>query len=155
MIAQKIPTLCIASDLGNGSDGMVTIETTKFAYSQYICVQNIPHANLKWHRSLIPIIRQFWSNPQINNPKTDLATKVIAYLRNVPGMTDGNYRYLERSQIKLKLNQDITIRTTKNIAGVNHVFVTDINEQCLYAGYVGWLHSMELKKALQELSMWN
>jgi pimeloyl-ACP methyl ester carboxylesterase len=154
-IAQKIPTLCIASDLGHGSDGLIAVETTKFAYSQYICVQNIPHAHLKWHRSLIPIIQHFWSNPQINNPKINLAAKVVDYLRNVPGMTDGNYRYLKRSQKKLQLSQDLAIRTTKNVAGVDHVFVTDINEQCLYAGYVGWLHNWELKKAFQELSMWS
>jgi hypothetical protein len=150
-VAQKIPTLCIASDLGDGSDGMITVETTKFAYSQYICVNGIPHAHLKWHRSLIPIIQQFWSNPQINDPKTDLASKVIQYLQNIPGMTDANYRYLERSQIAVKLPQDITIRTTKSMPGIEYVFVTGKSDRCLYAGYVGWLHGRELKKALKEL----
>jgi hypothetical protein len=154
IIAQKIPTLCIASDLGNGSDGMITVETTKFAYSQYICVQNIPHAHLKWHRSLIPLIQSFWSNLHINNPEITFATQVIDYLRQIPGMTDGNYRYLERSRKKLELAQGITIRTTKNLAGINHVFATDLDQKCLYAGYVGWLHNWELKKAFQELNTW-
>jgi Serine aminopeptidase, S33 len=151
MVAQKIPTLCIASDLGNGSDGMVTVETTKFAYSQYICLQNIPHDHLKWHQALIPIIRQFWANQQILSRKTDVASKVIEYLQNVPGMTDANYRYLVRSQITMQLPQGLIIRTTKNVPGITCVFVTDSNEKCLYAGYVGWLHSLELRKALQTL----
>lgn len=154
-IAQKIPTLTIASDLGNGSDGMVTVETTKFAYAQYVCVLNIPHAHLKWHQSLIPIIRQFWSNPQINQPKTDLASKVIQYLQNIPGMTDANYRYLERSQVAVQLPQDLTIRITNNVPGITRVFVTDRSQECIYAGYVGWIHSLELKKAIRDLDKWS
>lgn len=150
-IAQKIPTLCIASDLGHGSDGMVTLETTKFAGSQFVCVEKIPHAHLRHHSGLVPIIQQFWSNPQIAKPKIDLATQVIQHLQNVPGMTDANYRYLERSQLAFKLPQGLAIRTGKGIAGVDCIFVTNNAQQCLYAGYVGWLHASELKKALQQL----
>lgn len=154
-IAQKIPTLCIASDLGNGSDGMVNLATTKFAHSQFVCVDRIPHAHLKCHFSLVPIIHQFWSNPQITSLKSDLATTVIRRLQQVPGMSGASYRYLERSQIAIQLPQGIVIRMSKNLAGVTHVFVTDNTKQCLYAGYVGWLHIFDLQKALKELEQSN
>lgn len=150
-IAQNIPTLCIASDLGNGGDGMVTLETTKFAGSQFVCVEKIPHANLRYHPDLVPIIQQFWANPQIVRPESDLANEVIQYLQNVPGMTDADYRYLERSQLAFELPQNITIRTGKGLAGVDCVFVTNSSQKCLYAGYVGWLHASDLEKALNRL----
>ena len=150
-IAQNIPTLCIASDLGTGSDGMVTLETTKFAYSKFVCLEKIPHAHLRYHPDLVPIIQQFWTNPQIAKRKSDLATEIIQHLQDVPGMTDADYRYLERSQLAFKLPQNLTIRTAKNFAGVNYVFVTNSSQKCLYAGYVGWLHTFELNKALQKL----
>ena len=150
-IAQNIPTLCIASDLGTGSDGMVTLETTKFAYSEFVCLEKIPHAHLRYHPDVVPIIQQFWANPQIAKHKGDLATEIIQHLQDVPGMTDADYRYLERSQLAFKLPQNLTIRTAKNFAGVNYVFVTNSSQKCLYAGYVGWLHAFELNKALQKL----
>lgn len=150
-IAQNIPTLCIASDLGNGSDGMVTLETTKFACSEFVCLEKIPHAHLRYHPDLVPIIQQFWANPQIAKRKSDLVTEVIQHLQDVPGMTDADYRYLERSRLAFRLPQNLTIRTAKNFAGVNYVFVTNSSRKCLYAGYVGWLHAFELSKALQKL----
>lgn len=150
-IAQNIPTLSIASDLGNGSDGMVALEATKFDYAQFVCVERIPHAQMKRHWSMIPLIKQFWSEPQINYPQSDLATEVIQYLRNIPGITDSNYNRLERSQKYLELPQNITIRTSKNVAQIDHVFVTDQTQKCLYAGYVGWLHTSGFKKALAQL----
>lgn len=150
-IAQSIPTLSIASDLGNGSDGMVTIEATKFDYAQFVRVQGIPHAQMRRDLSMIPLIQQFWSQPQVNTPPSDLATEVIQYIRNIPGMTDSNYNLLERSQKMFDLPQNISIRTTKNFARLDHVFVMNPEQECLYAGYVGWLHALDLKRALAQL----
>lgn len=150
-IAQNIPTLSIASDLGNGSDGMVTVEATKFDYAQFVCVDDIPHAQMKRHFSMIPLIEKFWSQPQIKLPTSDLTTEIIQYIRNIPGMTDSNYHHLARSQKSLELPQNITIRTSQNFAQVKHIFVTNDSQKCLYAGYVGWLHSSSLNKALEQL----
>ena len=154
-IAREIPTLSIASDLGNGSDGMVSLASTKFAHSQFVCLEGILHARLKRHLDLIPIIRDFWSNPQISQFKPDFATKVIRYLQQIPGMTDASHRYIERSQLLYRLPQGIAIRTYKNWANITHVFVTDRRESCLYAGYVGWLHHFQLRQTLKELKSSN
>jgi hypothetical protein len=152
-IAQQIPTLSIASNLDRGSDGLVTVENTKFAYSQFVLVSGIPHAALKCHSSLVPIIQEFWANPQINQPSDpDIATQLIRLLQAIPGMTDADYKQVMRSQIIKRFPGGINLRTWKNAVGVNHVFVTDEAEQCLYAGYVGWLHAAEFHQTIATIT---
>jgi hypothetical protein len=151
-IAQNIPTLTIASDLDSGSDGMITVETTKFAYCKYICLSDIVHAALKCHPRLVPIIQDFWTNPQITTPPPEnLATKLIKRLQIIPGMTDGHRRDFTRAKVYLSLTDGITIRTWKNPFGIDHVFVADKEDKCLYSGYVGWLHSQALRQTLAEI----
>ena len=150
-IAQKIPTLAIASDLGNGSDGMVTFENTKFNHAQFVCVKNIPHANLKCHQAMIPLIQDFWSNPQINLTKMDWTNQLLTFLKNIPGMTDANYQNLAQSKILIRLANGVNLRTYTNLARVKHIFVTNAQGHCLYAGFVGWLHSADLQKSLLEV----
>ncbi|MGK7898350.1 MAG: alpha/beta fold hydrolase [Xenococcus sp. (in: cyanobacteria)] len=148
-IAQNIPTLAIAGDLGLGTDGMVTVDNTKFAHSKFICVRGGAHAALKRNSQLIPIIKEFWLNPQISDPPEDnLATRIIQYLQQVPGMTDAHYRDFKRAQPYFTFPEGIQILTWKNPTGIDHVFVADSKGKCLYGGYVGWLHAGELRKAL-------
>ncbi len=151
-LAQKIPTLAIASDLGKGSDGMVPLENTKFNYAQFVCVDNIPHANLKCNQDLVPIIHKFWSNPQINLCQSpDWIAQLLTFLKDIPGMTDANYQNLSKSTVLIEFSQGVTLRTYTNVAQVKHVFVTNAQSQCLYAGYVGWLHFSHLQKSLLEI----
>ena len=151
-IARKIPTLSIAGELGNGTDGMVNTEATKFAYANYEIVPQIAHARLKCHLGLIPIIQQFWHNPVIANSDMDnLTTKVIRQLRQVKGMTDADYQFLPESTLIHKLPQGIMLRSYSNQVGVEHIFVVDDQENCLYAGYVGWLHKGKLRAAITNL----
>jgi len=150
-VAQHIPTLAIAGDLGSGSDGLVTVENTKFAYSKFILIPGGAHAALKRNQKLIPIIQEFWLNPQVSDaPEDNLATRIIQHLQQVPGMTDASYRDFGRSQTHLVFSEGIEIRTWKNPAGVDHVFVADSAGECIYGGYVGWLHAAQLQKALAE-----
>jgi hypothetical protein len=151
-IAQHIPTLTIASDINLAGDGMISMETTKFAYCQYVCLPDVVHAALKCHPCLVPIIKDFWQNPQITMPYTaNLATKLINRLQSIPGMTDGHRRDFFRSTVYFSFHDEITIRTWKNSFGIDHVFIADKEDNCLYAGYVGWLHSLALRKALKEI----
>ena len=151
-IAQNIPTLMIASNFDEGSDGLVTLETTKFSYCQFICVRGIAHAALRYHPRVVPIIQNFWANPTLGAPpESNLANQLIDRLRSLPGMTDGHWRDFTSSQVYLNLPEGITIRTWKNPLGVDHVFVADQNDQCLYAGYVGWLHARNLRQTLKEI----
>ena len=47
-IAQQIPTLSVASDLGMGTDGLVTVENTKFDYANWLLVTNIAHSAMRY-----------------------------------------------------------------------------------------------------------
>ena len=148
-IAQHIPTLSIASDVNAGSDGLVTVQSSKFAYSKFVLVSGIRHAALKCHPSIVPIIQEFWANPQIEPPtKNNLSAKAIKYLQSIPGMTDASYQDLKKAQLAIALADGNTIRTWKNQFGVSYVFVVDKQEKCLYAGYVGWIHGAGLAKAI-------
>lgn len=100
-IACQIPTLSIASDLGWGHDGMVAIESSKFAYSKFVLLSGIGHAALKCHSAVVPIIQEFWANPQVSpSPSDNLVNKIIHRLRLVPGMTDASYQDFGRSQLR-------------------------------------------------------
>jgi pimeloyl-ACP methyl ester carboxylesterase len=151
-IAQQIPTLSVASDFNMGSDGLVTLENTKFAYANWLFISGIPHHALKFHSKLIPIIQNFWTNPQLGLlPTENFANQVIKRLRSIPGMTDADYWYFKRSQIVARFPDDITIHTWNHPLGISHVFVGREKTQCLYAGYVGLLHILELRQALKEI----
>lgn len=155
-IAQNIPTLTIASNLDSGTDGLVNLETTKFAYCNFVCLTGIAHAALRYHPRVVPVIQDFWANPTLGVPsESNLVTKLIDRLRSIPGITDGHWRDFPRSQVCINLPEGLSIRTWKNTLGVNHVFVADKNEKCLYAGYVGWLHASALRQTLTEIKREN
>lgn len=151
-IAQQIPTLSVASDLKMGSDGLVTVENTKFTYANWLLISSIPHAAMKCHPQIIPLIQNFWANPQLGSPpQTDFASQLIQRLRSVPGMTDSDYSNFERSQIVANFTDGTTIQTWNSPFGINHVFVSKKGQQCLYAGYVGLIHALELRRAIEEI----
>ena len=155
-IAQNIPTLCISGDINGGSDGMINLTTTQFNHSQFICLSGIPHASLKRHPRLIPIIKNFWANPQINSPQyANLATKIVQTLQGIPSMTDGDLRNFPKSQAKIKFSNGVALHTWKNPFGIDHVFVADEQGDCVYAGYVGWLETLQLQKVIGEIASWN
>ena len=156
-IAQKIPTLSVASDINLGSDGLVTVENTKFAYANWMLISGIPHAAMKCHPEMISVIQNFWSNPQLGaSPQGDCTSEVIRRLRSLPGMTDADRRHLERSRIVVNFADGTMIKTWNNPLGINHVFVVGREEeQCLYSGYVGLIHTSGLRKAIQEIRQYS
>lgn len=152
-IAQQIPTLSVASDIDMGTDGLVTVENTKFDYANWLLVSDIPHSTMRSHPQMIGIIRNFWANPQLGSqPNIDYLSQCIQGLRSVTGMTDTDYRNFKRSQIVANFPDGTTIHTWSNSLGVNHVYVGKPNHQCLYAGYVGLIHASGLHKAIAKLT---
>lgn len=151
-IANKIPTLVIAGDVGNGSDHTITIESTKLAGAQSICLTGIAHPQLKNHSSLVEIIHNFWNNPTITSrEESQFSDRLIEYLRAVPGMTDAHYRDWERAKTFLTFDNGLSIRLWKNPLQIEHVFLTNQEGKCLYAGFVGWLHKQDLQQALENI----
>lgn len=58
-LAEHLPMLSIAGDLGHGHDGTVRVTTTQFPGARSL---TLPHSHpaLKKHPALIPVIQEFW-----------------------------------------------------------------------------------------------
>jgi pimeloyl-ACP methyl ester carboxylesterase len=148
-IAAVIPTLSIAGDIDSGSDGTVSIFCTRFAHAHFVCLPDLSHAALRKHPSVAALIRDFWDDFTIG--ETITVDQIIQQLRAVPGITDGHLRDFDQAKIAIHLKMGGTIRVWSNPLGVDHVFVASPEGQCLYAGFVGWLHSQDLRLALSQI----
>lgn len=150
-IARQIPTLSVASDINQGTDGLVTVENTKFDYANWVLVPNIPHSAMRYHPQMIPAIEQFWLKPQLGSPpNNDPVSNTIQRLRSVSGMTDTDYRNFKQSSIVASWSDGTTLHTWNNSLGVNHVYVGRF-QRCIYAGYVGLIHAYSLRRAIADI----
>jgi pimeloyl-ACP methyl ester carboxylesterase len=147
-IARAIPTLVIAGDIDHGSDGTVPVTCTRFPHSQFFCLP-LSHATLRDHPSVTAAILDFWADFTIG--ESILVHEVIQRLQQVSGLTDGHRRNFEQAQVLIQLLDGGTVRTYKNLAGIDHVFVASPAGDCLYAGFVGWLHAEDLRQALHQI----
>lgn len=150
-IAQFIPTLVITGDTDGGSDGTINIETTKFNYTQLVVLPNLAHATLKNHPKVVETIRDFCANPVITPPKADLTVTLIQRLRSVTGMTDAHQRDFCQAKTYLTFSNGVTLRRWNNPLQIEHVFVSNTQGECLYGGFVGWMHAKALHQVLDEI----
>ncbi len=151
-IAQEIPTLVIAGDLDGGSDGTIPVESTKFAYSQFICLPQISHAALRNHPDLIEIIATFWSHPiKADLSEVKFSEILVERLRLIPGMTDAHWRDFKSSKDCFVFKDGTKICVWNNPLQIQHIFVANQQVECLYAGFVGWMHRKDLERALIDI----
>lgn len=150
-IAAKIPTLVIAGDIDQGSDGTVVVQCTKIFGAEFVRLPGLDHVALKNHPLVAETIRKFWA---ITNPPSSwdaFTYALIKRLQAIDGMTDGHERDFAKATVVHNFDNGMTIRTWKNLLGIDHVFVACAQGTCLYSGFVGWLHADQLKCALTEL----
>lgn len=151
-IAQVIPTLIIAGDVDNGSDGTITVQTTKFNYAKFVCLKGLYHSQLKSSFQLIEIINNFWQNPVITPLfPPDFGSLLIEKLRKIPGITDAHPRDFKHSKTYFTFQNGFTIKTWQNLTGITHVFLADNQDKCIYGGFVGWIHTKNLYHSLEEI----
>lgn len=154
-IAAEVPTLIIAGDCNQGSDGVVPIECARFNRASYVRLSGVSHAELKQHPAVAAVIQQFWQSsvhlcvPSLVEGYSD---HVIRQLQSIPGMTDAHYRGFEKSILWAPLSNSLLLRTWQNALGIHHVFVANTMGDCLFAGFVGWPHTGELYTALSCLA---
>lgn len=146
-IAHSIPTLVITGNSDQGSDGVITTGSTYIEGARNIRMPGINHNMLRSHRDVVEAILRFWGIEQ----DTSLLKQLRRWLQNVPGMTDAHERDFPRATIIIRFRDGTTIRTWKNPAGVDHVFVADPAGLCYYGGFVGWVHAAELQRCLSEI----
>lgn len=153
-IAAVIPTLIIAGDLDGGSDGTITVESTRFLNAKFVCLSGLHHAMMKNHPTVAATIRDFWAEsnkPFLSTAEPDLSALIIQRLQQVIGMTDAHRRHFGRSRVYITFKDGITIRIWKNPFQVEHVFIANCDNECLYSGFVGWIHAENLSKTLEEI----
>lgn len=155
-IAAQIPTLVIAGDIDGGSDGTITVESTKVFGAEFVLLPDVSHAALKQHPAVAKAIQEFWALPKQPSrlpPDYDLAQTLIRRLQRIPGMTDGHYRDFRRAKVFLTFEQGVTLQLWKDPLGIPHVFVASPLGHCLYSGFVGWLHIHELEQELSTIQL--
>ncbi|MDX2239175.1 MAG: alpha/beta hydrolase [Leptolyngbyaceae cyanobacterium bins.302] len=154
-IAAKVPTLVIAGDVDNGSDGTVVIQCTKIFGAEFVRLPGLDHVALKNHPLVAETIQQFWAATsdldQSNKQPDPFSYALIKKLQAVDGMTDGHERDFARAEVFHSFANGISIRTWKNLMGIDHVFVACAEGTCLYSGFVGWLHTEHLQHTLNGL----
>ncbi|MEM9089169.1 MAG: alpha/beta hydrolase [Cyanobacteria bacterium P01_F01_bin.53] len=153
-IAAEVPTLIIAGDYDNGSDGVVPVECTKFHQASYVAVNNINHARLKRHPVVGEIIQQFWQNADhlcVPSPIETPCDRIIRQLQAIPGMTDAHYRGFKKSNLWSLLPHGLVLRTWCSPLNIHHVYLSNHMGDCLFAGFVGWPHTQHLYDTLCEI----
>lgn len=153
LIAAIIPTLGIAGDIGDGSDGVVAVEAARLRCSRFVVLEGSRHEWLFRDLRVAELIEQFWHDrpaPAILRRADHDA--VIDRLRAVPGMTDAHCRDMQYAHGLLTFKDGATVREWVNPLGVRHVFFADAAGACRYAGYVGWVHLADLHEALRQLT---
>jgi cbb3-type cytochrome oxidase subunit 3 len=92
----------------------------------------------------------FWRNKKAELAKKD-AKEAMIILDKVPGMTAAHPRDFNRSRCIFKLKDGTQVRTWKNPAGVDHIFLADNTGKMIYGGFVGWIHSAGLNQVISQI----
>ncbi|HEY9880305.1 MAG TPA: hypothetical protein V6D29_17750 [Leptolyngbyaceae cyanobacterium] len=93
------------------------------------------------------------SKPPELSPKDidGIQRRVAAILDQVQGITAAHPRDFEKALPIMMLKDGTTVRTWKNLVGVDHVFLADKNSQMIYGAYVGWIHNQGLQQAIAKI----
>ena len=152
-IATHVPTLIVAGDSDSGSDGTVLVQTTQFRHARFVCVPGVDHPGLRFSEAVDREIKSFWAE----DPKVIVLSEArsimetISQLRSVPGMTDAHPKDFERSQPIATLKDGTVLRIWNNPLGVKHIFLQNDRGECEFGGYVGWVHSDGLDRAIETI----
>lgn len=155
-IAAEVPTLIIAGDYDNGSDGVVPVECTKFHLASYVTINNVSHDRMKKHPAVGEIIQQFWQSADhlcLLSPIETPCDRIIRQLQSIPGMTDAHYRGFKKSDLWSLLPNGLVLRTWISPFNIHHVFLSNYMGDCLFAGFVGWPHTQQLYDALCDIRL--
>lgn len=80
------------------------------------------------------------------------AAKVIRELMRVPGITPASSRDLKDSVNVFKLKDGTIVSRYKNPVGCEHVFLSNEKKECVFGGWVGWIHNKGLVNAINRLA---
>ncbi|NTU81078.1 MAG: alpha/beta hydrolase [Chloroflexales bacterium] len=146
-IAQQVPTLVLTGDVDGGSDGTIPITAAEVRGATMVVLAGVDHAGLRTSPRAWAYLRRFWRA----GPCPRLTDAVTGPLQHVPGMTTAHLRDFPRARVALELADGTTLRLWKNPFAVDHVFVADARGQCVFGGFVGWIHAKGLVETIQSI----
>jgi hypothetical protein len=79
-----------------------------------------------------------------------IAADVFRRLLRVPMLNLASLDSAKRARPRFQLRNGMTINTWRNLAGFNHVFVTDASGRAVFGGFVPW-DNRELKVAIRDI----
>jgi hypothetical protein len=100
---------------------------------------------------VVDFVKEYTEKPEVANDISNLTTQVVDRLSNTPGMTQAQGTHFKRATPKFKLKDGTIIKTFKNPVGVDHIFLADSRGRMIFGGYVGWIHSEDLKQTVAEI----
>jgi hypothetical protein len=110
-------------------------------------VKPLSEVYLKIHDSL-----EGWNSPaMIANQISPLAEKAVDLLHQVPGMTQAHSRDFKRATPVFNLRDGSVLKTWKNPAGVDHVFIANAHGMMVFGGFVGWVHARGLQQCIAKI----
>jgi hypothetical protein len=80
-----------------------------------------------------------------------MKTGAIARLEAVPGITVADFCDFDKSRPFARLQDGTVVKLWTNPIGVEHVFLADYNNQVIYGGFVGWIHTKGLQQAIARI----
>lgn len=149
-LAQRLPMQTIASDYDGGSDGTVPLQCSQFRHARYTQLSGIRHDNTKDHPDVTNAIQNFWALlPDASAPPADaIEDRIVQQLQSIPGMTDAHLRDFHRARIWSSLPNGFTLRIWQNPLRIHHIYLANAQNQCRFAGFVGWPDTDGLYKEL-------
>ncbi|MBN3947561.1 MAG: hypothetical protein HWQ38_14260 [Nostoc sp. NMS7] len=99
----------------------------------------------------IDYLKEWNTEAEIASSISQTAQKVVEILVNVPGMTMAHSRDFQRATPLFTLKDQIGVKIFINPAQVKHIFLADDKSKMIFGGYVGWIHTKEMNKAIDKI----
>ncbi len=107
------------------------------------------HRERFYSKSVIPLLDALAELQ--NNHLSSVGGKVVEILNSVSGMTEAHGRDFYRATPLFNLRDGCVLKTWKNSVGVEHIFIANGDGKMVFGGFVGWVHSENLRQAIAEI----
>ncbi len=150
-LAKQLPMLVLAGATDVQSDGVVMVAATRIPGAPQVVLPGMSHTDMRYHAWLVELLQHYdATGSPCHPPDPDLDEAIMEVLYTVRGMTDA-HRPPVRLLPVLRFNTGTTVSVGRNLAGLEHVYMSASDGTLLYGGYVGWTHESHLYTALNDL----
>ncbi len=108
-------------------------------------------AVLRLSQAAINYLKKWNTKAEIASSISQTSQKVVEILVSVPGITTAHSRNFHRATPLFTLKDKTLVKIFINVARVKHVFLADRNNKMIFGGYVGWIHTKAMNKAIEKI----